>query len=250
MADPTTDDRRRLKGFDGLRACAAILVVAYHAGSVTHASLTGPLAPVVGLLKAGVAIFFVISGFLLYLPYARAIRAGKPMPSWRQFTRRRFARIFPGYWTALTLLAAPSLVTGVIGAQWWRFYGLAQIYDLHTLQQGLRVAWSLCVEITFYLALPIFAWGMARLTRASGPRATRIPLWVSGGVARCSLTLRGVLAQSILLPVPDHRLILATSLPGLADWFALGIGLAVVRTPWEAGVHAGRRVRSHAARHA
>src|SRR5947209_7703178 len=105
---------RRLDGFDGLRACAAILVVAYHAGSVTGASSAGPLAPVVAELKAGVAIFFVISGFLLYLPFARSIQAGAPPPDWRTFARNRAVRILPAYWVTLTLLTAASLAKGVV----------------------------------------------------------------------------------------------------------------------------------------
>ncbi|MFL5822976.1 MAG: acyltransferase family protein [Solirubrobacteraceae bacterium] len=246
---PPREGGRRVDGFDGLRACAALLVVAYHAASVTRVSLAGPLAPVAAELKAGVAIFFVISGFLLYLPYARAIRSKGPAVDWRQFARRRAARILPGYWVALTLVAAASLITGVLGPQWWRFYSLAQIYDPHTLQQGLRVAWSLSVELSFYLVLPFFAWGVRRSLRArSGPEAVRVQLRVLGGVALFSLAMRWLMTKSLTMPVPPQHLVLSTSIPAMADWFALGMGLAVLRVEWEAGSAIASRLRALANR--
>ena len=59
----------------------------------------------------GVAIFFLLSGFLLSGPFWGAYDAGRPMPSLRTYALRRAARIMPGYYTALTvslILAAVS----------------------------------------------------------------------------------------------------------------------------------------------
>jgi len=227
---------RRLDGFDGLRALAAMLVIAYHAGSLAGASSAGPLWMMVAALKAGVAVFFVISGFLLYLPYARAIRAGRPLPDWREFARRRAIRILPGYWVALAVLAAIGLADGVLTPDWWRFFGLAQIYDPSTLFKGLGVAWSLCTELTFYAMLPALSWALARLARGrSAGEATRVQLDLVAALALGSLALRLFMAGSALAPVPDAHVVLATSLPGLFDWFAVGIAFAVLRTAWETG---------------
>ncbi len=143
----------RLVGFDGLRALAAVLVIAYHAGSLSHASLSGRLAPVVAELKGGVVVFFVVSGFLLYLPFARAIRDGRGLPRWQEFAGRRAVRILPAYWVALALLAGVGLVHGVLTQSWWRYFGLAQIYAPSSLHHGLDVAWSLCTEITLLRAV-------------------------------------------------------------------------------------------------
>ena len=52
----------------------------------------------------GVAIFFVISGFLLYRPFLAASRGGPA--AIRGYLRRRVLRIVPAYWVALTVLAA------------------------------------------------------------------------------------------------------------------------------------------------
>lgn len=237
--------RGRVEGFDGLRACAAILVVAYHAGSITGASLAGPLAPMVAELKAGVTIFFVISGFLLYLPYARAIRAGGENPDWRRYAVRRAVRIVPAYWVALTVLALCGQVGGVLGPEWWRFFGLVQIYQRHTIHQGLLVAWSLAVEVTFYLALPFFAGGMRRLvSQRTSASAARAQLWILASVATGSWVLRGLLARSLLAPVPDVHLVLTVSLPALADWFVAGMALAVLRAEWEMGSRLGGRIKA------
>jgi peptidoglycan/LPS O-acetylase OafA/YrhL len=229
---------RRLDGFDGLRALAAALVIAYHAGSMAGAANVGPFALVVAELKGGVVVFFVISGFLLYLPYARAIRAGRDLPPWREFAGRRAVRILPAYWVALAVLAAVGLVHGVLTTGWWRFFGLVQIYEPRTVLGGLGVAWSLCTEISFYALLPVLALTLARMGR-SQLDAGRRQLWALGALVLASLILRAFLARSLFAPVPHSRIVLATSLPGLIDWFALGMAMAVLRAGWEHGSQFG-----------
>ncbi len=95
--------RTKLDGFDGLRALAALSVVSYHVALSSKFAHAGSLAPLLWELKGGVAIFFVISGVLLYLPYARAIRDRSALPDWRVYARRRGVRILPAYWVALTV---------------------------------------------------------------------------------------------------------------------------------------------------
>lgn len=249
MAGPKTEQRQRLKGFDGLRACAVILVMAYHSGNVVGAASHGPLAPVVAALKAGVTVFFVISGFLLYLPHARAIGDGSEAPGWRDYARRRAARILPGYWVALTMLAATTLITGVFTPRWWSFYGLVQIYGNRTLEGGLGVAWTLAVEASFYVALPLVAWGIRRVVAGTtGTRPARTQLAIIAGLALASLELRGWLAGSLVRPVAVRRLAEASWLPFLWDWFALGLALAVLRAEWERGSAVLSRVQALARR--
>jgi peptidoglycan/LPS O-acetylase OafA/YrhL len=225
---------QRLDAFDGLRACAALAVVAYHSSLLTGVASRGPVAPILSESKDGVAIFFVISGFLLYLPYARAIRDGRDLPDWRGFAQRRVVRILPGYWIALTILAAGPLASSVLTADWWRYYGLAQVYTHATMFGGLSVAWSLCVEVTFYAVLPVFAEGVTRLARATFLRraVARTQLEAIAAVGVSALLLRAVLAGSFLATVP-HGAPVAAALPGMFDWFALGMALAVARAGWE-----------------
>jgi peptidoglycan/LPS O-acetylase OafA/YrhL len=229
-------ERRRFDGFDGLRACAALLVLAYHVSLASGFTRAGALAPLAASLKGGVTVFFVISGFLLYVPYARAIRGASALPAWRHYARRRALRILPAYWTVLTVLAFGPLAHHVTAVEWWRYYGLTQTYNARTMFGGLGAAWSLCVEVSFYGVLPILARGLAALVaRRRGARANpvRMQLVPIAAIAFVSLALRVALAASLLRAVPPAGLVLATTLPGMLDWFAIGIALAVLAAEWE-----------------
>ena len=85
---------------DGWRVLLVFLVSWYHIWQQSW------LTPKVGsysldfLVRAGylpVDGTILLSGFLLFLPYARAMAEGRPAPSARGFYRRRFMRIWPSY---------------------------------------------------------------------------------------------------------------------------------------------------------
>lgn len=235
--------RPKLAGFDGLRALAACSVLTYHVALWSKFRPAGALAPVFWELKGGVAVFFVISGALLYLPYARAIRDHRALPDWRGYAHRRAVRILPAYWVALTVVAIGPFGAGVLGADLWKYYGLSQIYEPRTVFTGLGVAWSLCVEVSFYASLPIFAWLAARLARSRGnPGAVRVQLGLIVCAAIASLALRGILAGSLTAPTIHRGTTLMVSLPGLLDWFAIGMALAVLRAEVEVGRGVDRAV--------
>jgi peptidoglycan/LPS O-acetylase OafA/YrhL len=230
--------------FDGLRATAALLVISYHAALASGWTRTGSLAPLASALKGGVTVFFLISAFLLYLPYARAIRDRKPLPDWRTYARRRLVRIVPAYWFALTMLAALGLVSGVFTASWWRYYGFTQIYNTNTIISGLGVAWSLCVEITFYISLPFIGKAIAALVRRrSGTDRAYTQLSILAVIGLGSLALRALGCHSLTGQVPASGAVLQTALPGTLDWFALGMALAVIASTWE--TEPGRVARLH-----
>ena len=234
-----------IRGFDGLRALAVLTVLSYHVALARSFAAIGPLAPVMWELKGGVAIFFVISGTLLYLPYARALRDRESLPGWRAYTRRRAVRILPAYWVALSVLAVAGLAPSVLGSDAWRYYTLSQIYDSRTLFGGLGVAWSLCVEVTFYAMLPLFAWLASKLLRRTGARRiVLVQLGMIALAATASLVMRAVAAGSISAPVPDRAHTLMVTLPGMFDWFAIGMSLAILRSELEAA----RAARTVAAR--
>jgi peptidoglycan/LPS O-acetylase OafA/YrhL len=228
--------RPRLEALDGLRACAAISVLVYHASQGANWSAGSALSPLLDQLKVGVVVFFVISGLVLYLPYARSVRDRRALPDWRQFAKRRAIRILPAYWVVLAVLATGPQAGGIASGDWLRYVGLLQIYDPRTVLGGLGVAWSLCVEISFYALLPFLAAGMVWLVRGRGRSSSvRVQLLVIGALAAASLALRYALAGSIVAAIPHRELVLATSLPGLMDWFAIGIALAVLTAEWESG---------------
>src|SRR4051812_40415709 len=212
---------------DSLRATAALAILLYHL-----APATGALGvPVVGdlalQLQGGIALFFVISGFLLYRPFVRARVRGEPMPYVRAYAWRRVLRLVPAYWAALTIVALfikPEVFTEGKAVL---FYGFAQVYDSSTGLGGLAAAWSLCVEAAFYVLLPLYAIGMRSLRGTS--RRSRYALELAGLVA---LFIAGLGFRTWALEgglqVLGSPLI---TLPTFLDWFALGMGLALI-TVW------------------
>ena len=207
--------RRRFELFGALRGMAVVAVVVFHVASLTGAvkdSLTGRVAVQLGGL--GVLVFFVISGFLLYRPFVAARARGGAVPSLRRFARRRVLRIVPPYWTALTLLAIFPGIVGVFSGDFWRFYGFGQLYWDESLGQGIPPAWTLCVEVTYYLLLP--AWVLAF-------RRARLR-WDLAALA--AVALAGVVVQVLAARQQIPR-VWADALPGQMPWFALGMALAI-----------------------
>jgi peptidoglycan/LPS O-acetylase OafA/YrhL len=213
--------------FDSLRAIAATSILVAHAAFESGATLNAWYGAVVDKLHVGVTIFFVISGFLLYRPFFRARFHGVAPPRARDYARRRVLRIVPAYWVALTLTAVWLGLSGVFTHDFWRYYGLLQVYDQATVLSGLAQAWSLAVEASFYVALPLFAFVMTGLARRlPRHRLVRVELLVLALLAVGSLVLRQLtFGGGSALP---------STLAGTFDWFALGMALAVVSVGWEA----------------
>ncbi len=196
-------------------------------------------------LEIGVSVFFLISGFLLYRPFVVAHLAAAPKPRTGAFWLRRLLRIVPAYW--LVLFISTSLFhTGVgIGPGGWKAYAshylFLQIYFPSQDLKGISAAWSLCVEMTFYLFIPLYAALLGRgRARRSEARTFRLELIGLGVLMAISFVWRFTVLQFQDHHSPYFRL--ATIwLPAYLDLFALGMGLAVVsawmhhrgrETPW------------------
>jgi peptidoglycan/LPS O-acetylase OafA/YrhL len=196
----------------------------------------GPGVPGFGeqLLKvagtAGVAVFFVLSGFLLYRPFSAALRGTHGRPSVGHYFRRRAARILPAYWIAFAVSALWIGLDGVTRANAPIYAALLQDYTDATRYHGIAAAWSLSIEATFYILLPIGAAVLARLTRRLG--AVEIPLLIAVG----------------LVPLAVHYARPSTPETILThlDWFALGMLLASLSTSSRAHLldHALQRPRA------
>lgn len=161
----------RATELDGLRALAMTLVFTYHFGLFTTpfleigeagAAPTTWGARVIPNLNFGVEIFFVLSGYLIYGPFARARANGTPSPDLRRYAIRRFLRIYPAYWVALvTLLVRDDIyVNGAVNFlkhaalihTWFPDYG-----RIGTREAGIAISWTLVVEVSFYVFAPIWA---------------------------------------------------------------------------------------------
>jgi peptidoglycan/LPS O-acetylase OafA/YrhL len=105
--------KTRLTGADGVRAFACLMVMAHHAVLKLNPAVQ---IPIVGEAQAffltgsaGVAVFFVLSGYLLSSPFWRAWGDDSPRPSMKTFALRRWARIAPAFWLNLILTFVISL---------------------------------------------------------------------------------------------------------------------------------------------
>jgi peptidoglycan/LPS O-acetylase OafA/YrhL len=230
----------RFPHVDGLRAIAALSVLVFHTAYWSGATATW-YGRAAGRLEIGVALFFAISGFLLYRPFFAALLAGAPRVRTRDYLRRRVLRIVPAYWLALTALAIYPGLPAVFSDEWWVYYGFGQIYQLDTFVNGLPQAWTLCVEATFYLLLPLYAIVMRGACRGRPQRTVvAIELTVLALLALGSLAFR-------TFAIASGPTSMFTWLPGMFGWFAPGMALAVVSVvverrerPWPPFVAIGR----------
>ena len=207
---------------DGVRALAALAIVVTHASFLSNGFSTAWYRPLVLRLDVGVSIFFVIAGFLLFRPYVAAHVDGIRRPGYGRYLFRRALRILPGYWVALSVLALAGLVS--LDSRFWEQYGLVQVYDRIEVFNGIVAAWSLATEAAFYLLLPVLV-SILMLDRAATRRARvrtaalmTVVLWAWS--ASFTLWLRA--GQG------SRPSIWFNALPGTLDWFALGMGLAVL----------------------
>lgn len=164
---------QRFPALDGFRGLAALGVLVFHvAGNTDVSTHDGFVSDALARLgNYGVTVFFVLSGFLLYRQFVLAELRGDAFPRVRRFYWHRFLRIYPAYWLALTvtILLAKN---GDLPPGRGNIYGFGQYVELYSLMQnyrkevfisGLFVAWTLSIEVAFYLVLPPLAWLFRKL---------------------------------------------------------------------------------------
>jgi peptidoglycan/LPS O-acetylase OafA/YrhL len=164
---------------DSMRAIAALLILVFHLALAL--SVPAWSSDIFNAATVGVPVFFVISGFLLYRPFAVSHLRGAPGSRTAAFAWRRFLRIAPVYWATLTvvLLFGTEHTEGVNPLT---LYGFAQVYDPTMLGAGLSQAWSLDNEVVFYVMLPLLALGV-RSAAAGLDQAGRRRVEIAGLIA-------------------------------------------------------------------
>jgi peptidoglycan/LPS O-acetylase OafA/YrhL len=220
-AAPGSGHQARL---DGLRGIGMLIVVLGHAAFGSHTFLTGSwYGRILFACDFPIPAFFMLSAFLLYRPMFAARFRGRPSPSRRRYFKRRVARVVPAYWLTLTLagLLLASQVPGVFRHHWWFFYGFAQIYSNQTFSQGLAVAWTLCIEVTLYLALPLLDVAIRALARRLGTHSWRLDVYMLIALGLLSFAFRLWVART-------GAFVLTESLFGVFIWIVPGMLLAIV----------------------
>lgn len=219
---PADDARRQvLPGLDSVRAWGAFLVLATHVAFWTgnyDFSLTGTL---LSRLDVGVALFFVLSGFLLSRPYLTAARTGRARPGTRHYLWKRLLRIMPPYW--IVAIPALTLLVGNAGAgprEWLQTLTLTDLYFADHMPAGLSQMWSLATELAFYLLLPLIMWVWNAFTRGSRSDLRVVVLVVFSAAIGAAWVL--LMPQQWAVRAP----MILQWLPSYLVWFFVGIGLA------------------------
>jgi peptidoglycan/LPS O-acetylase OafA/YrhL len=210
-------------------------------------------------LQSGVTLFFVLSGFLLYRPIAAALLDAAPGPSAWTYLRNRALRILPAYLVILLLVvfvlrsatlgaSGHGVSTGPLTDPWTLFLdvSLLQTYMPVAIWSGILPAWSLTIEVAFYLLLPLL--GLAAFAFARGRTHCHRRIAAALGPVLFMLLLGAV--GKILVAVYGHgpqrattstwQAVLDRSILTHADLFGFGMAAAFVLLLWERGL--GKRL--------
>jgi len=140
----------RYKDLDALRGFAAIMVVLFH---FTYGREQARYGFFLG--STGVDLFFIISGFVIFMSINKVSSAG-------EFMVNRFSRLFPAYWACVTLTAAVQFIalkfhfvhTDSVHISWLKY-----LVNLTMFQKYFGYAnvdgsyWSLLIEMLFYIGI-------------------------------------------------------------------------------------------------
>ena len=227
----------RFTELEAYRGVAALLVVVFHAyqfsregtGTPDEVYAGSPLHLLFHNLEAPVAWFFVLSGFLLFLPFARAAVEQDGRPSSRGFLVRRAIRVLPAYYLAFLPVWAWRFSGG-----WEQWRDLAehltftQVFDRVHIFWTIGPAWSLAVEVQFYLLLavvgPLAYVACARLAT----RRARIAALLGGTGALVLGSLAYKWWAGMVAQVPREDFPVYFGPLAKLDTFALGMLLAIL----------------------
>ena len=153
-------DKVPIDSLDGLRGMAALIVFLSHTSNDRIFLL--PFLDCSGIGKMGVYLFFILSAFLLTVPFLRLGDAVTNKMFLLNYALRRFFRIYPLYGVYLVVALASSILL-------WRLFDLNRPVGIpfflswpdfvnHVLLiKGKGVTWSILVEFRYYLVLPLVA---------------------------------------------------------------------------------------------
>ncbi len=209
----------RIRGLDGLRAIAALAVVAFHGAYW--------LAPGG---RYGVDVFLVLSGYLITTILVRQWRRRGSI-GYSRFLVRRLLRLYPPvvFLLACYLLGAAvlpgrfglvALPDALAAASVAALYltNVAFGYNVGDVEQAFLHTWSLAMEMQFYLVWPLVLVGVLRLKSGR-----------ARGAAIGVLVVAAIVAQQVRLHVSDRGPEL--TFEGRALALVLGCGL-VFALPW------------------
>jgi peptidoglycan/LPS O-acetylase OafA/YrhL len=229
----------RFSAGDALRGLSALGVFALHATGISliesgvpptggNSVLLSTYGPVGWFALFGALwlnVFFVLSGYLIARPFVRAYVQRRPLPDIARYARNRILRIVPAFWVAVL---ATLLVFGLMGSSPWVVpltLAFGQAFAPTSLFVGhIGQGWTLGVEMTFYVLVPIVGlWATRWRGRTPARRAARV---------LASVVVLVVLTRVWRAAIPDDNPTWALVFPAVAAAFTPGIVLATVEATW------------------
>ena len=217
---------------DGLRAVAVLLVLVFHSWYKVPGYLAAGQPESSNPLDAGhtgVHLFFVLSAFLLFQPYARWLFGLQARPSAWLFFKRRALRVGPAYWCCLFFI----LIAGSLGLSRLADVGihavfLQNLYGPSTYSLD-GVFYTMAIEVQFYVTLPLLGWFCYQLVRRGGLKpGLAIAICVAGmfGIAIADKALSTTSLTAI--PTLGTSLLTFSSLPYWYSVFAMGMAASAI----------------------
>ena len=177
----------RIKGADGFRAMACILVIYHHVSQRLDPGASPRWLQILHYIgmrgEVGVSVFFVLSGCLLATPFWNAFIGNTPKPKLRTYFQNRAARILPGYYILLALSTFLAVELIDFKIVWSRIIaGILLVSHFHwntffssELDGPL---WTITLEIWSYILLPIVLFSIFRKVRTVKAAAIGMGIWI------------------------------------------------------------------------
>jgi peptidoglycan/LPS O-acetylase OafA/YrhL len=217
----------RLPLLDSLRALTTLAILFAHTCGPSGVHANSTLRPYSTRFEFTIALFMMLSAFLIYRPYVRSRLDDRPPPSTRVYARNRFLRVVPAYWIALTITALWITTSGV-GVFTARgvptYYGFAQVYSGDTILGGIAIAWFLCILVAFYVLVPFYAALMRRVGGGDRTARFRAELWGCAALLGVGIAYRAAVEYAGL----RSEYAVSYFVPAYFDWLAPGMALAVL----------------------
>ncbi len=232
LGDTRDDSKFSIAVLDGVRAFACLFVIVFHVNRTFGENPfiwnipSHPLAQSLMTARAtGVMLFFVLSGFLLFQPFAKALLFDTSWPSAGIFYLRRILRIVPGYYVSLFILIVltnPHYLQRDHLKDLFLFLTFFMDSSTKTYQQINGPFWTLGTEWQFYMVLPLLALGMALIVKRV-PVQRRLPV-----LAACliGLMIYGMVVRLYgfhLQEYPNSLVLVSRSTTDLVMFFLFGV---------------------------